>query len=157
MLLSFFIASIIIGIVLLGFCLCFYTEDGLSKTSITFLLLGILLIVCGIQIGSSKQFYLKYQVEKRLEYCQNGVEFINSMLPDERKKSYSLEENGYAIGPYTEGFVLKHDDFYLYITDSKVEDTEGYETFKNDNVMVMVIDDDVPSLVDDSNNKMEAE
>lgn len=157
MLLSFFIASIVIGVVLLGFCLYIYSEDGLTKTNIIFLLLGILLIVCGVRIGSSKQFYLKYQVEKRLEYCQNGVEFINSMLPDERKKSYSLEENGYAIGPYTKGFVLKHDDFYLYITDSKVEDTEGYETFKNDNVTVMVIDDDVPSLVNDSNNKMEAE
>lgn len=157
MLLSFFIASIVIGVVLLGFCLYIYSEDGLTKTNIIFLLLGILLIVCGVRIGSSKQFYLKYQVEKRLEYCQNGVEFINSMLPDERKKTYSLEENGYAIGPYTKGFVLKHDDFYLYITDSKVEDTEGYETFKNDNVTVMVIDDDVPSLVNDSNNKMEAE
>lgn len=157
MLLSFFIASIVIGIVFLGFCLCVYAEDGLSKTSITFLLLGILLIVCGVQIGSSKQFYLKYQVEKRLEYCHNSVEFINSMLPDERKKIYSLEENSYAIGPYTEGYVLKHDDFYLYITDSKVEDAEGYETRKNDNVTVIIIDDKVPSLINNSNNKEGAE
>lgn len=157
MLLSIFIASIVIGVVLLGFCLYIYSEDGLTKTSITFLLLGILLIVCGIRIGSSKQFYLKCQVEKRLEYCHNSVEFINSMLPDERKKIYSLKENGYAIGPYTEGFVLKHDDFYLYITDSKVEDTEGYETRKNDNVTVMIIDDEVPSLINNSNNKMEVE
>lgn len=157
MLLSIFIASIVIGVVLLGFCLYIYSEDGLSKTCITFLLLGILLIVCGAQIGSSKQFYLKYQVERRLEYCHNSVEFMNSMLPDERKKIYSLKENGYAIGPYTEGFVLRHDDFYLYITDSKVEDTEDYETFKNANVTVMVIDDNVPSLINNSNNKTEVE
>ena len=157
MLLSIFIFLSVTGFMLIVFGL-FISVDSSSRllSCVASISLGALLIMCGARIGSSKEFYLKTQVEKHLKTCLNSAEFVNSISSRSTNKPYKLEDNGYSIGPYTKGFVLKHNDFYLYITDNKIENTEDYETYKNDNVTVLVIDDEAPSLINNSNSEAEA-
>lgn len=157
MLLSISIFLSVTGFMLIVFGL-FISVDSSSHllSCVASLSLGVLLILGGARIGSSKEFYLETQVEQHLKTCLNSAEFVNSISSRSTNKPYKLEDNGYSIGPYTKGFVLKHNDFYLYVTDGEVENTKGYETYKNDNITVLVVDDEVPSLINNSNSEAEA-